>query len=124
MKSLRCSRIWRNCARFIPAIPPIWTRLETLIQSTEELRTQFGNAVTEERWDNAADILMNDYADALSQASVLLQEVDSSASTTATDFYNTSRADVQKFTYFAVGLSAVALVLTVLLGSASDPPAG
>ena len=90
-------------------------KMETLIQSTEELRTQFGNAVTEERWDNAADILMNDYADALSQASVLLQEVDSSASTTATDFYNTSRADVQKFTYFAVGLSAVALVLTVLL---------
>ena len=87
----------------------------TLIQSTEELRTQFGNAVTEERWDNAADILMNDYADALSPASVLLQEIDSSASTTATDFYNTSRADVQKFTYFAVGLSAVALVLTVLL---------
>ena len=90
-------------------------KMETLIQSTEELRTQFGNAVTEERWDNAADILMNDYADALSQASVLLQEIDSSASTTATDFYNTSRADVQKFTYFAVGLSAVALVLTVLL---------
>ena len=47
-------------------------KMETLIQSTEELRTQFGNAVTEERWDNAADILMNDYADALSQASVLL----------------------------------------------------
>ena len=90
-------------------------KMETLIQSTEELRTQFGNAVTEERWDDAADILMNDYADSLSQASVLLQEIDSSASTTATDFYNTSRADVQKFTYFAVGLSAVALVLTVLL---------
>ena len=85
-------------------------KMETLIQSTEELRTQFGNAVTEERWDNAADILMNDYADALSQASVLLQEIDSSASTTATDFYNTSRADVQKFTYFAVGLSALRLI--------------
>lgn len=58
-------------------------KMETLIQSTEELRTQFGNAVTEERWDDAADILVRLCGCPLSGSSTA-QEIDSSASTTAT----------------------------------------
>ena len=90
-------------------------KLDTLIDSTEDLRNQFEQAVKEERWDDATEILTTDYSDALSQATVLLQEIDSNAAAMAADFYTTSRADVQRAIYFSVAVSVFALILTVMM---------
>ena len=90
-------------------------KLDTLIDSTEDLRNQFEQAVKEERWDDATEILTTDYSDALSQATVLLQEIDSNAAAMAADFYTTSRADVQRTIYFSVAVSVFALILTVMM---------
>ena len=90
-------------------------KLDTLIDSTEDLRNQFEQAVKEERWDDATEILTTDYSDALSQATVLLQEIDSNAAAMAADFYTTSRAGVQRTIYFSVAVSAFALILTVMM---------
>lgn len=66
-------------------------KLDTLIDSTEDLRNQFEQSIKEGRWDDATEILTTDYSDALSQATVLLQEIDSNAAAMAADFYTTSR---------------------------------
>ena len=93
-------------------------KLDTLIDSTEDLRNQFEQAVKEERWDDATEILTTDYSDALSQATVLLQEIDSNAAAMAADFYTTSRADVQRTIYFSVAVSVFALILTMMMALA------
>lgn len=93
-------------------------KLEALIDSTEDLRNQFEQAVKEVRWDDAAEILTTDYSDALSQATVLLQEIDSNAAAMAADFYTTSRADVQRTIYFSVAVSVFALILTMMMALA------
>ena len=91
------------------------TKLDELIQSTESLRTQFSSAVTEERWDDATNILTNDYADALSQATTLLQNINTTSAQMGVDFQTSSHQTVQSFTIFAIVLSVVALILTVVL---------
>lgn len=93
-------------------------KLDTLIDSTEDLRNQFEQAVKEERWDDATEILTTDYSDALSQATVLLQEIDSNAAAMAADFYTTFRADVQRTIYFSVAVSVFALILTMMMALA------
>lgn len=90
-------------------------KLDTLIDSTEDLRNQFEQSIKEGRWDDATEILTTDYSDALSQATVLLQEIDSNAAAMAADFYTTSRADVQRTIYFSVAVSVFALILTVMM---------
>ena len=64
------------------------------------------------------EILTTDYSDALSQATVLLQEIDSNAAAMAADFYTTSRADVQRTIYFSVAVSVFALILTMMMALA------
>lgn len=90
-------------------------KLDTLIDSTEDLRNQFEQSIKEGRWDDATEILTTDYSDALSQATVLLQEIDSNAAAMAADFYTTSRADVQRTIYFSVAVSVFALILTMMM---------
>ncbi len=90
-------------------------KLDTLIDSTEDLRNQFEQSIKEGRWDDATEILTTDYSDALSQATVLLQEIDSNAAAMAADFYTTSRTEVQRAIYFSVAVSAFALILTVMM---------
>ena len=90
-------------------------KLDTLIDSTEDLRNQFEQSIKEGRWDDATEILTTDYSDALSQATVLLQEIDSNAAAMAADFYTTSRADVQRAIYFSVAVSVFALILTMMM---------
>lgn len=93
-------------------------KLDTLIDSTEDLRNQFEQSIKEGRWDDATEILTTDYSDALSQATVLLQEIDSNAAAMAADFYTTSRADVQRTIYFSVAVSVFALILTMMMALA------
>ena len=93
-------------------------KLDTLIDSTEDLRNQFEQSIKEGRWDDATKILTTDYSDALSQATVLLQEIDSNAAAMAADFYTTSRADVQRTIYFSVAVSVFALILTMMMALA------
>lgn len=90
-------------------------KLDALIDGTEDLRNQFEQSIKEERWGDATEILTTDYSDALSQATVLLQEIDSNAAAMAADFYTTSRADVQRAIYFSVAVSVFALILTVMM---------
>ena len=90
-------------------------KLDTLIDSTEDLRNQFEQSIKEGRWDDATEILTTDYSDALSQATVLLQEIDSNAAAMAADFYTTSRTEVQRAIYFSVAVSTFALILTVMM---------
>ena len=93
-------------------------KLDTLIDSTEDLRNQFEQSIKEGRWDDATEILTTDYSDALSQATVLLKEIDSNAAAMAADFYTTSRADVQRTIYFSVAVSVFALILTMMMALA------
>ena len=93
-------------------------KLDTLIDSTEDLRNQFEQSIKEGRWDDATEILTTDYSDALSQATVLLQEIDSNAAAMAADFYTTSRADVQRTIYFSVAVSVFALIMTMMMALA------
>ena len=93
-------------------------KLDALIDGTEDLRNQFEQSIKEERWGDATEILTTDYSDALSQATVLLQEIDSNAAAMAADFYTTSRADVQRTIYFSVAVSVFALILTMMMALA------
>ena len=93
-------------------------KLDALIDGTEDLRNQFEQSIKEERWGDATKILTTDYSDALSQATVLLQEIDSNAAAMAADFYTTSRADVQRTIYFSVAVSVFALILTMMMALA------
>ncbi len=93
-------------------------KLDALIDGTEDLRNQFEQSIKEGRWDDATEILTTDYSDALSQATVLLQEIDSNAAAMAADFYTTSRADVQRTIYFSVAVSVFALILTMMMALA------